>query len=547
MGKTHQMLRIVSTGTIIVFSYGTAVIAGDTLLIKSDRKIDNSSNLQAKSDRVVATPIVSNSLATPIKLNKETKKSLAVETNIVDRSTTSTLVSQTTEATPEDTPESGNLDSGANPLLFPTVPDEVKVAPAEAITLKQAIELALKNNKDVEIARLTVQRSRQQLQEANAARFPTVDLQLQESNSKDAGSEISNEIDRRNPNTDTTQFNGNLNLTYNIYTGGSRFATIRRSQRQIRFDELDLERTVEETRFEASRDYYGLQNADAQVEIERAAVEDAQQTLKDARLLEEAGLGTRFDVLRAEVELADAQQRLTTAIANQDIAKRQLAETLNLGQKANLKTADEIKEAGTWELPIEQTIVLAYKNRAELEQFLVRREINAQDKQIALSQIRPQVDVFADYNILDVADDNVDVADGYTVGARLQWSLFDGGAARARARQAETDISIANNQFASQRDRVRFEVEQAYFGLQSNKENISTSSKAVTLAEESLRLARLRFQAGVGTQTDVIDAQSQLTLARGNLLAAVIDYNQSLVQLQRAVSNTPDNGLSDLP
>ena len=64
---------------------------------------------------------------------------------------------------------------------------------------------------------------------------------------------------------------------------------------------------------------------------------------------------------------------------------------------------------------------------------------------------------------------------------------------------------------------------------------------------ESLRLARLRFQAGVGTQTDVIDAQTQLTTARGSLLSSIIDYNQSYVDLQRQVSNTPDNGLQDLP
>jgi len=65
----------------------------------------------------------------------------------------------------------------------------------------------------------------------------------------------------------------------------------------------------------------------------------------------------------------------------------------------------------------------------------------------------------------------------------------------------------------------------------------------VVTATESLRLARLRFQAGVGTQTDVINAQRSLTEARGNFLQAIIGYNQSLNQLQRAVSNLPDGKL----
>jgi outer membrane protein TolC len=125
--------------------------------------------------------------------------------------------------------------------------------------------------------------------------------------------------------------------------------------------------------------------------------------------------------------------------------------------------------------------------------------------------------------------------------------LYDGGAARAAAQQAEIDAEISETQFANQRNLIRFNVEQAYYQLESNQNNISTATREVELAEESLRLARLRFQAGVGTQTDVIDAQTQLTTARGNLLSSIIDYNQSYVDLQRQVSNTPDNGLQDLP
>ncbi|MGL4884601.1 MAG: TolC family protein, partial [Waterburya sp.] len=61
------------------------------------------------------------------------------------------------------------------------------------------------------------------------------------------------------------------------------------------------------------------------------------------------------------------------------------------------------------------------------------------------------------------------------------------------------------------------------------------------LAEESLSLARVRFQSGEGTQTDVIQSQSELTTARGNYLGAIIAFNQSFNQLERAVANLPDN------
>jgi outer membrane protein TolC len=83
--------------------------------------------------------------------------------------------------------------------------------------------------------------------------------------------------------------------------------------------------------------------------------------------------------------------------------------------------------------------------------------------------------------------------------------------------------------------------------LNANKQNIQTAAFALERARESLRLARLRFQAGVGTQLEVINQQTELTRARGNLLRAILDYNRALAALQRAISNLPNNNLSDLP
>ena len=479
-----------------------------------------------------------------------------------------------------------NLNPSGNPLSFPTEPTEVQVDTQKPITLEQAVELSLKNNKEVEQARLEVEQSESALREEQAALFPTLDLTSGLSYGSDlfldsiTQQRIDDSVDsavaereaarEQNPDlpalteaeisdieesaennsgggSSSFDFTGSLGLNYDIYTGGSRGASIRTAEKQLRRTELDLERITEEIRFETARDYYDLQNSDAQVEIQKAAVEDAQQTLKDAQLLEQAGLGTRFDVLRAEVELAQANQRLTTAIANQNIARRQLAETLSVSHSTDLATADAIEEAGTWNLELAETIVQAFKNRAELEQFLLDREINQEQRTIALSQIRPTVSAGLDYNVNDDLEDNFDISDSYSVGLNLQWRLFDGGAARAGARQAEKGTEIAETQFANQRNQIRFAVEQAFFQLKSNQNNIATAARSVELAEESLRLARLRFQAGVGTQTDVIEAQTSLTTERGNLLSSITDYNQSFAELNRQVSNTPDNGLQDLP
>jgi outer membrane protein TolC len=121
------------------------------------------------------------------------------------------------------------------------------------------------------------------------------------------------------------------------------------------------------------------------------------------------------------------------------------------------------------------------------------------------------------------------------VGAQVRWDFLDGGAASARSSQERTNQVLADNQYIFNRDQIRLAVEQAYNTLNSDRQNITTSDQAEKQATESLRLARLRFAAGVGTQTDVINAETELTRAKSNRLRAIVGYNRSLSTLRNAV------------
>ncbi|AFZ44021.1 outer membrane efflux protein [Halothece sp. PCC 7418] len=452
----------------------------------------------------------------------------------------------------EPVEETERLNPNSNPLQLPTSTEEVQVEEVVPITLEQAIKLARENNQTLKEARLNLNQAQAQLEEALGTEFPTLSLQTDLQRSTSAA----NEINANNANfggTDgpTTDLNTTLQLNYNLYTGGQRPAQIRVAESQVRTQELALEQAAEQLRFDVTDAYYAVQQADSQVEIARAAVADAEQSLRDAQLLEQAGLGTRFDVLQAEVDLANEEQNLTRSISQRRVSRRRLVETLGLGQQVEVTAATPPEVAGTWDLSLEESIVLAYQNRSELEQQLQQREIAQENQTIALAGIKPQVSLFTRYNVLDIIDSGTGgttgTGDGLAIGAQLQWTLYDGGQSQARARQAEENAAIAENRFDQLRNQIRREVEQAFYDLQANEENIDTARIAVEQGEESLRLARLRFQAGVGTQTDVINAQSALTQARGNLLTAIINYNRSLAALERAVSNFPDGRLFDTP
>lgn len=438
------------------------------------------------------------------------------------------------------------LEPNPDPLFSPTLPADVQVVNNEAISLEQAIALAERNNRQVQTARLELDRTRATLREAEAARLPRVNAQ---------GSLTFQEATETQPFTGETTstglastLGGNVQANYDLFTSGQRSASIRAAEGQVQLQELQVESLTEQLRLDVSTDYYDLQQADEQVRIGRDALTQAEQSLRDAQALERAGVGTRFDVLQAEVDVANSSQELTQAISNQQISRRQLAQRLGISQTASITAADPIDVAQDWPLTLEESIVLAYSNRAELEQQLVQREISEQRRRAAIANLGPQVGLFAQYSVNNRLDrDDTGFRDDYQFGAQVNLNLFDGGASRARARQEEINIEIAETDFANTRDTVRFQIEQAFLSLEANRDNIVTTRLGVDQAREALRLARLRFQAGVGTQTDVLRAQTELTRSEVNQVNAILGYNRSLVSLQRAVSNLSGDILLETP
>jgi outer membrane protein TolC len=434
------------------------------------------------------------------------------------------------------------LTPSPNLLQFPTKPEEVRLETNQPISLAQALELARRNNRDLQVSILELERAQAALRQEQAALLPNLGLTADVSRGRSAGDQLGFKRQQQlgDPRASepeaNTSFRGEAQLSYDLFTSGRRQATIKQAEEQVRLSELAVERQSEEIRLNVATEYYNLQQADERVRIAQSAVENSQASLRDAQALERAGVGTRFDVLQSQVNLANSQQELTNARSQQEIARRILATRLSVPQSINLTAADPVQLAGLWNKDLETSIILAFQNRPELQQQLAQRNISEQQRRGALAALGPQVSFIASYNLLDQFDDGVSVTDGYSVGVRASLNLYDGGAARARAAQAQTNVAIAETLFSERRNQIRFEVEQAFSIQRASLENVQTANAALEQAREALRLARLRFQAGVGTQTDVINSENDLTRAEGNRITAILDYNRALAQLQRAVT-----------
>ncbi|WP_019500518.1 TolC family protein [Pseudanabaena sp. PCC 6802] len=450
-----------------------------------------------------------------------------------------TTNSSTPTSTPATSATSATSANSANkvaigldprqPLVVPTTPSQVKIERTQPLSLKEALELSDRTNPTIAQARIAVERARAVLDQALAEKNPTLSAQ----STYNYGNS-SFFIGRRSPTSHT--LNSGVTLNYNLFTSGRVDANIRVAENSLRVAEADLNRISQTTRLRIATAYYDAQNADGQVRIREQQVKNAERSLQDTQALERAGVGTKFDVLQSQVQLANAKQTLSNARAQQSITRRELARQLSYPSNLALFPSDEVKPNEDWKLGLEETILLAYKNRSELDIAKLQREIANDRAKAELANLGPQLNIFARLDHNDNLNQAGDLTLGYTLGASLNWSIFDGGVANARAKQSEADRALAESRFTEAGDQARFDVESAYNNLRARQEQIESTTLAVQQATEALRLSRLRLSAGVGTQLEVLRSEDDLTQADVNRLDAIVGFNLSLIQLQRAIN-----------
>jgi OMF family outer membrane factor len=506
--------------------------------------LEPDTNTQVASAEILLPKESTDETPQQVEITKSTETSVETqETQSVDSSQNLPIpkkISSSTEPA-RVLPSSGVTNSGqldpVQPLVVPTTPSQVKLDATKPVTLAEILELVERTNSDWIQARISIDRARAALREAEAGRAPTVTGSVQYSYSDSAQARLSS-INNNLPASNTTSnpLTGTLGINYNVFDSGVNDSTIRIAENNLRIAESELNSARQAIRLSIVTAYYNLQNADETIRIQSKAVENAEKSLRDTQSRERAGVGTKFDVLQSGVQLANAKQDLLNAEAAQLVARRELSRQLNFPTTVEITAADKVAPVEEWKLSIEESIVLAVRNRAELDIRKLEREVSRDRASTSLARLGPQVSVFANFNTASDFVSGTGIGTGYQVGARLDWQLYDGGRAAAQVDQFKADQAIAETRFEKAARQARFDVEESYINQRSRFQQIETATGAVKQAEEALRLARLRLDAGVGTQLEVITAESDLTRADVNRVQAIIGYNQSRANLERAVS-----------
>jgi len=338
-----------------------------------------------------------------------------------------------------------------------------------------------------------------------------------------------------------SSWSSGLRLVQSIYEGG-RIKSALRSSRLLKDQALLQHQAVlMDVLLSVRVAYYDVLLAEQQIVVESASVKLLEKELEDTTRRYNAGTVPRFNVLRAEVEVANEKPKLIQARNAARVGKHNLAQLLGyrvpaaVWEDMPLQLAGKL-EAAPYEADLPTALNDALAKRPELGSLRAAEALRKEAIQSAKAGRLPSVQLYGGYGWRSSAfrdDLAYDVA-GWNTGAQVSWDLFDGFLTKGKIKEAEALLQKSRAAYDDRTRQIELEVRTAYSGLVEAKEVLESQKKVVEQAEEAVRLAAAREEAGTGTQLDVLNAQTSLTQARTTQIKALHDYLAAQARLERA-------------
>ena len=433
------------------------------------------------------------------------------------------------------------------------------------LTLEESIEIAKQNNLTVQTAEQNLKAAEAQVRTARAGLLPRITANGNYTYFKDIQKSViqaeggfgfpmqdgeTNEMPP--PSTDNEadlielefgahhNVQGTLSLTQPVFAWGRYYYGYQAAKLNYQAIEQDVNAAHNQLRLDVSEAFYGVLIAQEFVRVAQQTVTLVEMQLGIAETSFHAGTATGFDVLRAKVQLANAQSQLVrtenTAIIAKDAYKTVL----------NIPLAEDVSVKGTLEIPekqqmpslnLETLIEQALKNRPEVHSTQFSEDAARKQVDVAKTRRLPDLGFFTNYQISQ-NERLTEMNRIWSLGFQINIPIFDGFATSAAIQQSESVLKQVQIGGTQVKTGVEFEVRNAYLNLIGAQTRIEVQRQTVTQAQESVEMANLQFQNGIITTVALTDTQLALAQAEVNRLQAYHDYLVGLARLEKAIGQT---------
>jgi outer membrane protein TolC len=316
-----------------------------------------------------------------------------------------------------------------------------------------------------------------------------------------------------------------------LFMGGKLIAARRYAGSEQKAAEVELEKTRDDVAWETVNRYLAVVLLQQVVETRQAVLDGVQRHQRDAARLLQEGLIAKAQALRAEVAVAEAERNLFDDQNRLDLAWVALRQSLGDDSGSALRPVSAMAYH-----PVDDSLAGGIETAASRQPMLrllhCKEDAAAQKFAAERAEFLPKVAAFGKYEMYPEYLSSLEPR--WVVGVKLQMSLFEGGRRYFRAhaaRHLRTEVRYLRE---SADKSVRLWVEQSYRSVRNAEQRYQRLQSSVTLAEENLRQNEKRFQTGLGTSLEVIDARLALEKSQIDRLTSLYDYYKSLNDLSLA-------------
>jgi outer membrane protein len=404
-------------------------------------------------------------------------------------------------------------------------------------TLDEAWALALQQDHSLAAARHQADAAGYEAQAARAQRWPTVAVggsytQLDDSPAFDFAF-TGLPITPPELFEDDKYVMGSASLTIPLFTSGRISSSIAAAEARERGVGAQVTAATADVKLAVADSYVEVLRARKAHGVATSNVQTLEALTRDTTSMFERELVPKNELLAVQVALADARQNELRAANAAEVA----AAAYNRRLGAPLDRPVELSE--TLAVPVELSqdlpalVEQAKSRRTELAALDAQAEAYGQLARTERSRVLPQVALSGGYQYLEnqfLDDETIGMA-----GIGVQWALFDGGQSRKRAAALDRNRRATEQQRADASSQIELQVRQAYLGIQESRQRVIVTAQAAEQADENLRIARERYTAGLGTQTQLLQAESLRVQALRNRDDASLDAGLAQLRLARAV------------
>ena len=407
-----------------------------------------------------------------------------------------------------------------------TGPEEV-----ETIALQEAVERAMLHSAQLAQTLASVVNAGSARLRATGSLLPTVSLS--------SGASV-NSAERFDPNTQrvvsgsSDSYSAGVNANYQLFAGGRKYSELNRA----RAAEVEAEARLLNQRHAVTLQTNSLfVNALRQFElavVAEAGVERAEQSLEITRARMQVGSATRSDTLRTRLELANARQALLQARNQLRAARFALGRQVGVGGPVAPEPL-EVMEPAPLALAEAEIVALAESASPAVRAARAAAETSRHAQATARSAFLPSLSASSNYSWANQEPSFSGGSGSWSLRVSGSFQVFDGFARNQGLTQATESRKVARLAEEDARRGVRQDVDAALRALETQERAIAIAQEALLVAEEDLRLNRVRYEASAAPVLEVVTSMVALSQAEANLVAARYDYVLAKVEIETIV------------